>query len=619
MAKGFKRRYFSLAAIAATVSVVQLAAQAAAIQEIQKVVVGASKEAMDVEDITDDVTVITADEIQERGFHDLKELLHFVTGASLVSPGGPGQPASLYLDGLNPNQTLILIDGIRYNDPTNLNGAALELIDLDNIQRIEIIKGAQSGLWGADAMGGVINIITKSAKKGVQGNFSVKEGSFKTWNGSVFYANATKRQSIAIDANRYTTQGFSAAGPTHADPLYGKRGKDLGWEDDGYQNRRIGVKYGYALTPNDTIKASVVKLAATVHYDMGAGKDAPDGPYTINDIDDTLYNIGYEKSVGIQKIAASYRYSIFRRSQYGGYEGSVKEGEIKDTISYMQNSFAIVGAGYQRFRQKKSGGILQDQGYQNHYIYLTNYNRYNGLILSQAIRHDNYNQFQDKTTYKIGGKYFFYKEYYIGANYATGYKAPSIFQLHYNATQNLAPEKSYGFRIFAGNDFLKVAYFATRVDNLITWIDPDNDWHTANDYYYNAPGTSRFKGYSIDLHHSLFDALYIALGYNWLSAKDAYEKELPRRAHTKLTYSLNWYSTDEHTITLDGYYVGSRYDTNGVQTGRYNVSNLTLIHRFSKYMQGFLEVKNIFDRFYQEIDGYDTPGRSYYIGVRASF
>ncbi len=617
MAKGFKKKYFSLAAIAATVSMVSLHAQAAAVHTIEKIVVSADKSEEALEDVTDDVTVITANEIAEHGWRTLPEALRETTGLDIVQSGGPGQPTSLYLQGLKPDQTLILIDGIRFNDPTGLNGGQLELIDLSNVQRIEIIKGPQSGVWGADAMGGVINILTKSAQKGTSGGWMAEGGSYTTLRGSANLYKSTDNGYFGVSVSRYQTNGFSAYGGKRGEAIYGTRASDLPFEDDGYENSQISLKAGANLANDTKFYASLTKILATVHYD-NFGADAPDGPFTINKIDDTLYKVGISSRLGIADLDLHYQESTFDRSQFGGYAGNVKELEGKAKFDYGLGR-AQVGAGWQRFFQEKSAGVVTNSGYQNHYLFATNSNKFDRFIFTEALRYDSYNAFDSKLTYKLGVKAAIYEDIWAAANVATGYKAPSIFQLHYNATTSLNPEKSLGYNVMLGNGFLKLTFFKNRVKDLITYTDPDWDYTTPNDYYYNAPGTSKFQGYEVELHKDFFDQLYAQLGYTYLSAKDAQGKRLPRRAKQKISYSLSWYPSEKHTINISGYYVGDRFDSNGAKIGNYNVTNLTLSHNFAKHITGFIRIDNLFNRFYQELDGYTTPDRSYYIGLRASY
>ena len=137
-------------------------------------VTSATKTEQSIKDVTSNIDVITAEDIEARKFKTVVEALQTLPGIQVSSSGGLGQLSQIYLRGMGTDKTLVLIDGIRYNDITTPNGAAnFEHLMINDIERIEVIKGAQSSIWGADASAGVINIITKSAQKGTHGNASV--------------------------------------------------------------------------------------------------------------------------------------------------------------------------------------------------------------------------------------------------------------------------------------------------------------------------------------------------------------------------------------------------------------------------------------------------------------
>ncbi|WP_200763742.1 TonB-dependent receptor plug domain-containing protein [Nitrosophilus alvini] len=621
MAKGFKRKYFSLAAIAATVSAVQISAVASSVVEIEKVVVSASKTLQAEEDVTDEVTVITAEEIERKGYRTLKDAVTASAGIEFASSGGYGQPTSIYLQGLPSDRTLVLIDGIRVNDITGLSGAQFELISLDNVERIEIIKGPQSGIWGADATAGVINIITKGAKEGVRADIKVEGGSYGTKNISLLFAKKRGAFDISLGFDRVDIDGFSAAEPGHSSQDYGKRGDELGWEDDGYENSTMNLKLGYDISDSDRIEASVTTIDATVHFDSydyisGTSVDAPDGPYTLNNINDRFYKALYTKKTDRHKVDLVFKYSKFDRSLYGGYTGSVKEYEIKDRFDYEENGFLQASIGYQRFYQGLSGGSDLNKDYHNSYVFLTNYNRFFGgkTILTQTLRSDNYDAFEDKVTGKVGIKHYILDNFYLAANYGTGYNVPTPYKLYdvWAGNEELKPEKTKGFNISAGYDNLKVTYFETKIKDFI-------DYDYATWRYSNLEGTSRFKGFEVSFMKDIMENLIAGVTYTRLNATDSNNEDIPRRAKNKYGYDITWYPTHEHTVALYGYYVGERFDKNGAQTGKYNVTNVKLSHNFAPNFTGFVKIDNLFDRFYQEVDGYGTPGRSFYIGISASY
>jgi len=138
----------------------------------------ASKSSQKLTGITANTAVITAQEIEERGYTTVAEALNSLAGISTTQNGGLGQTTSVYLRGMNSKRTLVLIDGVRTNDLTGTSGSPYADMMIDDIAQIEVIKGAQSGVWGADASAGVINIITKKSTSGEHGSFYAEAGSF---------------------------------------------------------------------------------------------------------------------------------------------------------------------------------------------------------------------------------------------------------------------------------------------------------------------------------------------------------------------------------------------------------------------------------------------------------
>jgi len=139
-------------------------------------VISATKTSQNIKDITSNTDIITAQEIEDT----VTQALNSLSGINFSSNGGLGQTTSLYLRGMASKRLLVLVDGVRQNDITGLNGADFSNLLIGDIAQIEVIKGAQSGIWGADASAGVINIISKKAKKGFHGNLSAEFGEFKT-------------------------------------------------------------------------------------------------------------------------------------------------------------------------------------------------------------------------------------------------------------------------------------------------------------------------------------------------------------------------------------------------------------------------------------------------------
>jgi len=189
-------------------------------------------------DVTDSVTVITKEEIEDSRVTTLNEALQQLANMSVTQNGGPGTSSSVFIRGMSSKRILVLIDGVRYNNPTAIGAAAeFSQIMLNDVEQIEIIKGAQSGVWGSDASGGVINIITSKAKKGLHASANVEYGAFDTLKTALSASYATKKYDILASGTYFDTDGFSAAEPTKAEATYGKRYDELGLEKDAYENK----------------------------------------------------------------------------------------------------------------------------------------------------------------------------------------------------------------------------------------------------------------------------------------------------------------------------------------------------------------------------------------------
>ncbi len=611
MAKGFKKKYFSLAAITATVSMVGLQAVAASTMELQKVVVSATKSSEAIEDATEDMEIITADELQERGIHTLRELLHYISGADITSNGGAGKVSQLYLRGMNNDKVLILIDGVRFNDPSNFSGITPEHLLLDNVKRIEIIKGAQSGVWGSDAAAGVINIITNDAP---HTTMKLRTGSFRTLQGALSTAQKAGDFFYALGVGYLHTDGFSAITPFKKKPT--------DYEADGYTNRTAHIKAGI---DKNGFKAEIGAHIISA-YNEADQYLQPNSRY--NDrFKYHAYFSNVSQNFGSHTLALHVDKTRTHRNYpdatYGikDFIGDTSNIELKDTLDYGAGRLTG-GLGYQDFKTSYTYFVPRRISYHNRYAYAVNANRFGNLILQENIRYDAYDAFKNQWTGKVGAKYRIANAA-IFANYGKAYNVPSqIKMLNPWGKPNfdLQPEKTRSYDVGIEAFGLKATYFKERVKDLINWYDPNSSvW--GDEYYKNVPGTSEFSGYELTYTRAAWDVLRLTLGMQYLSPKDSSGKALPRRARHKYTYSLTWYPSDEHTVTIDGYYVGTRYDdaARTKQTGRYNVTNVTLRHHFDKNFTGFVELHNIFNRRYQEVYGYGAEPRSFYIGIEGSF
>jgi len=581
-------------------------------------------------DVTDDVTVITKEAIEEAHITSLDEALNKLGGIAMTQNGGPGKSASLFVRGMDTKRALVLIDGVRYNNPTSSAGAEFSQIMLSNVDQIEIIKGAQSGVWGSDAGSAVINIITSKAKKGLHGVANVEYGSFDSKKASLQASYATDKYDILVGGIIYNTDGFSASEAKKSEAQYGQRYDALGLEKDKYINKSLNAKFGYNITDIDRVELSLQNIDATVDFDngggiLGYGNSVQDSSIPNSVLKNAFYSLSYKHKGATNDINVQYNLSTFKKdvtSAYGvtKYKGSVNEIKADDKITYAEDSFLRVGVSFAKFEDKEIVAT-QTKSYQAISAFATNYNKLqlvSGLdsIFTESLRYDSYDNFDNSLTGKFGAKQFISKDYYISLNIGTGYNVPSSYQLYssYGST-TLQPEKSFTNDITIGSDTIWITGFYNEITDFI-------DFDMGTYKYAQIDGKSKFQGVEIGYNDYFFDALGINAMYTYVKTEDADGKELARRPKNQIDASTTYYVDENFDLGINAQYIGERYDgadKSGAQTGEYTVVNFVSNVQVNKYITVYGKLNNLTGKYYQTVDGYATAGRSLYFGLTAKY
>lgn len=602
---------------------------------LDKIEVSASQgTTLNKKDVTDSVTVITKEALEESRVTTLDEALNKLGGIATTQNGGVGKSASMFIRGMSSKRLVVLIDGVRYNNPTSIGAAAeFSQIMLYNVEQIEIIKGAQSGVWGSDASGGVINIITSKPKEGLHAVANIEYGSYDTVQTSLQASYATEEYDIAIGGLFYQTDGFSAAEPKQSEASYGERFDTLGLEKDSYKNNSINAKLGINLSPDDRIEIGVQAINAKNDFDSGAGS-AKDSAIPNQDLNNQFYTLAYIHKDAINDLKINYSLSKFDRKfelvHWSGvgtdvydYEGSVSELKIDDKIAYMTDSFIRFGASYQKFEQKEVTANT-DKDYSAISAFVTNYNKiqfFSGLntIITESVRYDKYDEFDDSLTGKIGAKQFIHNDFYVSANIGTGFNAPTLGQLYgqFGPNPDLKPEKSLTSDITIGNDTIWVTGFYNEISDLIDWAGV---WPNAG--YKQIDGKSKFQGIELGYEDYFSDIVGVNAMYTYVKSEDAEGKALARRPKEQVNANVIYYVSPTFDLGINAQYVGQRYDKDdnqGAQTGYYTIANFVSNVKVNKYITVYGKINNLTNKYYQTVDGYATAGRSLYFGLNAKY
>ena len=575
-------------------------------------VTSATKSTQSIKDVTSNVEVITKEEIEERHFTTVAEALNTLSGISIVSNGSLGNTTSVFLRGMDTQRILVLIDGIRFQDPSNTSGASFSNLVISDIERIEVIKGPQSGIWGSDASAGVINIITSDAKFGTSTSFNTEIGSYNTKKMGISVSNKTNDYDVKLSANRIVTNGHTAQAPY---------GEDIDqYEDDGYRNTTINIKAGYNITDSDRVGVIFNHINSLVQYDS---YNAPDSTQR-TDNKSNLYSFFYSKQYQNNDIKLKYDTSDFKKKELDAsfgvkdYNGKTQVIDLTDNITYIEKDNLVVGASYEKYEVDyvEVSSSTNQESNENKAIYVTNTNYLDDFAITESLRRDDYSNFGSKYSGKIGVKYFVNEDLTLDGNYGTAYNAPNIIQILNpwgTANSDLEPEKTKGYDLTVSYKDVSLTYFNNDVNNLISWSGSGYD---------NIEGTSTLKGYEAKYTNDMIKDTLLSLNYTHLSAKNSSGQDLARRPKDQIGFGVDYYGIDKLHVNVNSTYIGTRYNgtgKTGQETGNYVLWNTVFNYEINKNFSTYLKLDNLFDKYYQTIDGYATAQRSGYLGIEAKF
>ncbi len=631
--------------------------------EAPDVVVSATKTETPIKQVTSAVEVITGEEMQQRKVRTVSEALRWAQGLSVHQSGGLGTNVDVRMRGGTPEQTLVLIDGAIVNSATT---GAYNFSDLtsDNIERIEILRGSQSMLWGSDAMGGVINIITKRGRD--QPNISgfAEYGSFNTFREGASLSGKKGPIDFSGSISRLDTAGFSA--------INFRRGAA---ERDGFHNWQGSVRLGADLPLGGRIEFSFRWLNSIVNFDgfafnsvtfdsdpadvLGARSKGTQyvftGNYTqpitswwsqkvtLSRATDDLVSDGgtIERNVvtgAMGPIGFSFRSHIETTSNRIEWQHNVQVGEP-----------LLLTAGYQ-FREQKGDNrdlltnavVFQDKIVSSHAGFgEARLNLWDRLFGTAGIRFDEYNVFGSATTYRVTGGYLHQETgTKLRGSYATGFRAPTINQLFFPGfgNPNLQPEKSQAFDAAIEqtlpNDLgsISVGYFWTRYRNLILSVF-DPAVCTAPDSFgfcaQNA-GLARAQGVEVSTKLRLYrdgawaKSLDLQIHYTYAATRDLTgepDTRLPKWPLHQVTAIISYQPIEGLRANLEGRYFGQRFNNVGNEGAIPSlfVWNLSASYDVTKQVQAYLRLDNIFNERYEEVLFFGTPIRSIFGGVRINY
>ncbi len=580
-------------------------------------VITANRYPTSIEKVGSSVTVIDEEEIEKRNQNAVLELLKTTPGLEVAQIGGPGRTASIFIRGAESDHTLVLIDGVRSNDNTN---GQFDFANLkaENIERIEVLRGAQSVLYGSEAIGGVINIITKTAEDGLNGSVSAEGGSHGTqqYKSSISWGSQTLHTATSV--SYFKSDGISAAAAN--------RGNE---EDDSYENFTISNRSGVRFMEDGKADITVRYSNATTELD---GFDFDIGP--VDDPNSTQENDTLTASLVVTK---SITESIIPTIELGFTDNDSK-GVDPDTEF---NNFSIdnqtqtvttkvdllmpwegvvtVGHSYEN-RKGETKGIFDESRDVNSLFLQKQFGWNDALFLTGGLRYDDDSAFGEEVTYRTTAAYVIDQSgTRLHTSFGTGFKAPSFNELVFPNFGNpdLEAETSWGYDVGVEQELIEdkatldVTFFHNEIDDLITF-----DGET-----FLAANIEKAK--ILGVESSLALELLEWLDSSWTYTYTDSENEttggiLPRRPRHRGTLQLFAQPTDELQASVSLVLVNSRRDSDRSKMDNYEVVDLAVSYALSEHIKPFLRIENLFDEDYEEVNGYGTLGFSVFAGIQGS-
>ena len=611
------------------------------------IVVTATRNAVKIAQTPSKVDIITAKQLKKEGIVYVKDALKDIAGISVSSQGAFGGTTSVYIRGLPNYYTKVLIDGVDVSDPTQAQPHYdLSNLMVNDIKRIEIVQGAQSGLYGANAVGGVVNIITKKGFGKPYFKYSQQVGSFATYEETAQSGGSLGKFNYYIEGSRFDTNGISKMDKFNKDGSYSRGG-----ENDSYHKTAFSTRLEYNFD-NSLKVGTVFKWYKTRNYldngwtsdylpnDSAPANNTPEA-LSLRSINDFLLSKLYVnkkfKNLSLKLdtfFTQNLRYYKSAPSSWNDYKGR-KWGV--DAIATYKLKSTIFTVGFSQKMDKYEDTTPFKKLRYNYAGFFEIEQKVGNLSLQGVAREDEYKTFGKHFTYKLGANYLIdATNTILKANYSTGFRAPSIWELYaapnpswwfLGGNANLEPEKAktwdFGFvqHILQNRLSFNVLYFKSLIKDRIEYFT-NSSWQST---YENVHGKTVSNGVELGVKAKPVD--WLALGANYTYTKSINPDTNDQTGGVPLRVYNGYVSlitlNNRLTSTLNGRYVGKKYDydykKNKYQIGKYAVFNFTAQYSFNKNFNASLSVKNIFDRFYEEAYGYSTLPRSVFATISYKF
>ncbi|TCK19167.1 vitamin B12 transporter [Thiogranum longum] len=568
------------------------------------VVVTATRTAQTANEALASVQVIHRAEIERAQANDVAELLRFLAGVDIGRSGGPGQQTSVFIRGAESNHTLLLIDGVKVNDAT-VGSAAWQNIDPAMIERIEVVRGPRSSLYGSEAIGGVIQIFTRKPTAGVSQSGSFGVGTNNTVRGDARVAGTGDKFRASAGLSFQGTDGYQT--------LISATG------DRGYSNMSLDFDFGADLGAVDMAFSTWASKGKTEYYDFFAAPLDQDYSNRVTavtlsanpaDIWSSTLRLSYTAD-RLEQNQSSDLSATARWAADWQNDVQIGEAQLLTVGAYLANENVDSASFGTVVKEDKNIRAVfgQDQ------IVLGN----TSLLL--AARYTDDEIFGNETTWNTTLGYRFTDSTSVYASVGTGFKAPSFFDLFgFGGNAGLDPEKSTNYEMGVKHHIdtgqqISVTAFQNEIDDLISFVDPDGFLGPVPGQNVNVD-EARIRGVEVEYRYAMGDwSGHVSATYQDPEDRNTGE-QLARRAKKSFSATLDY--------RLGPWQIGGQFLTTGEREdsafsntvlGGYSVLDLNVSKLINRNLTVRGRLENAFDKDYQTAGGFKTQGRAVYLNV----
>jgi vitamin B12 transporter len=566
-----------------------------------------------VTDKTDAVTVITSEEIEQHQWHHVNDVLEQVPGLILLQSGSPGKVTSVFLRGAGSSQVLVLVDGVQVNSPY-FGGINFEDLTTDNVERIEVIKGPQSPLYGSESIGGIIHIITRRGEGSPKVNASFEGGSFNTFREKAGISGSQNNLNYAFTFSRQDSDGILDNDEFNENSFSGRAGytwdnaTSLDFTTQVYDSE-AGLPFDFVSLPALLQNQDTSTVLFGTHFTHSTGN---------------LFNLNASFSIADR----DYHYENPENTFAPEQDNTSRSYEFNVQNDFQVNDINVISAGYEYetddIEASDSNGPSLNQTIRNHGIFLQEKLETQHVILTAGFRYDHFNSFGDTVNPRVGIAYRFTPNTKVRASYGRGFRAPSAGDLAFPFYGNpdLRPEKSESWEV--GVDH----FFNSRTSINASWFHNDyEDLITFDPQTLIAGNIASAMSQGLELAASFqYGAWNLGGGYTYLDTED---KSTGLQLFRRPKHSGNFriaYQTNKWGGSFSMYSYSERLESDFRVFPSQNVfnpgfiqSDVAVHYQIIPAMRVRARVENIFDEDYEPVLGFPAPGRGAYAGIEASF